>query len=687
VKNLIRSFLLLSFLGLSYCGPRGFESMDALSTTTQTGYETPEHKKYVVGKEERLQEEITKIAPTTPIKMTPEEKAKSQEELEFHSSLKAFRFLRYDQGSTQPQRLGTASYRLDVQIQQKNNGSLVATFYGKLTKDAQGNFTFENTSTNFPDYKVKGSFGSVDTGISGKFTLSYKDKDQTQEATVLYRAYEARLNVRTPKSKDLSQYPNLQKKIDSWRNNTSAWMNNFSVPFGVSTFDIAIIRKTAPSSESAANSTEKPSSLDALLAFSGRSVETDVEGPAEKLTVPKKYKDQDMGAVELVGNAEGEDSKIISVTLKDDKGEDTEVLVDVVREPTEEEKVKQELHEEEIRQKDLSTDDKDETENKQTPAPVLPEPKQEQKQQEQKQTPQPEEEINLPDEGDEIPTPTPSPIQHSEVPAEIPADKKPGPAPSGNSAGNNAKSYMFVSSGTKALKIVKDFDRNLTLPGVQKEIKAYKSSSANLKRFFKYANPFRGLIKKIATAYQVPPQFAYVSVIESAYFTGGHYVIQVAKAKNKQGHYISSATGPFQIITDTAKALGLKVIDQALGTMPGPSDERRYFAPSACGAAKYFRNNADMFPKDSTLAVLAYNQGEGRAGQLAREYGYTFAEISRNNVSGVSYSNKKLAAYFIAGAYQGSSFDMDAEAPKSLPSSTVFPPNQIKDATCRAAVQ
>lgn len=633
-KNLTLGLLALL---LSSCGDKGYEAA-TLQSKSQTGHQTSDGKNYVVGKEDRLQEAKFEVVPNlpvegTPIKMTPEEEKK----VKFHQTLKEFRLLRYSNNSDSPVRLGQDRYTFEILLETGPGSNKLLNFSGHLKKSGN-KLEFSNTSQNDSEYSLEGSLEDNENRVTGKMTLRFNN----ESATVLYSAYEAQLNVRTPKDKNLEEHVNLSKKIEALKNNTKAWVNNFSVPYGVATFDVAIIKIHSVKEDTPKKTdqeTDQPD-ISSLLHFSGRSVETDVENvEEEKVSLAKDSKDQDLESISLVGNAEGEDSKIFAAVLKDDKGENTEILIDVEREKTEEE-IKEEKKKEEKLREDFLFD------------PIFN------------------------SSGEDLPTPTPRP--------NIEEETRNSEKPSQSSLGNNEKSYMYARSGSNALKIIKDFEKNFSLSGVQNQINKIKNSSAEvnkLKAFFKHANPFRGMIESVAQAYGVPPQYAYVTLIESRYFYGGNYKIEVAPT--------TTATGPFQFVIATARGLGMRVDGrQNKGAMPSKSDERRYFAPSACAAAKYFRNNIkNYFSKDATLAITAYYQGEGKVGGYARRYGYTYAELSKHNIRGIRYTDKKLATYFLAGKYTGSKFDVDSQSSKTLPSSTVFPAQSIKDSTCKNAVQ
>lgn len=621
LKNLA---LIGAALTLVHCGSKGYDNYQMGSQENSTGHQAEMGEDYVTGNEDRLVLEKAVIAPSNPELPSSEEKRT----LEFNQSLKDFVFLRYDQASTKPARLGNDSYTFQLLVR----GQWIS-FSGSLSKEGTKRVLSESQSKEDSSFSMKGDFEDFENHVAGRFVVSKNGL----KATVLYRAYKAEMKVNLPSDKDITQHQNLKRKVDRLETANYAWVNTFAIPFGVSTYDIAIVRTSVANKED-----------DIPLEFRGESIRT-LNVVGVKAQIKNSSKDQDLDSISLIGNAEGEDSKIFAVKVKDDKGEDTEILVDIERKKTEEELNAEKKKEEDLLKKLYEPADED------SPLSHLP-----------------------PDE--DIPKPTPNPrLEHKKNKTETETPPRQNTT-TGTNIGNNKNSYL-IASGANALKIIKDFETNFTLSGVQKEINAIKKSKAErekLKSFFKFANPFRGLIENIASAYSVPAQYAYVSLIESAYFYGGHYKIQVAPS--------STATGPFQIIYGTAASLGMKVFSNSKGVLPSVSDERRYFAPSACGAAKYFRNNAKMFPRDTTLAILAYNQGEGYALKMAKNYGYDYSRIAKNNIKGVQYSNQKLAAYFIAGAYQGSQFDVDSSSPKSLPSKSVFPNAAIKDKVCAEAV-
>jgi hypothetical protein len=242
-------------------------------------------------------------------------------------------------------------------------------------------------------------------------------------------------------------------------------------------------------------------------------------------------------------------------------------------------------------------------------------------------------------------------------------------------------------------------------------MKQYQGSwRTSLDKFYRYASPFREIMETVGQAFDVSPVYAYLTVIESRYFTGGRYEIEGAKG--------SSALGPFQLLYNTAKEVGMYVTESKAA-----SDERRFFVPSSCGAARYMRKLVDKFDdSDSTVAILAYYQGDGGAAAAiycsfdpnvgdrkacarrinksfsgsdygrflnwAKKYDYTFREMERMDAISKDmsdYVNKKLAIYFISNNM--SEYGFSAPSERALPANnTIMPRRALKDRECQDAV-
>ena len=329
----------------------------------------------------------------------------------------------------------------------------------------------------------------------------------------------------------------------------------------------------------------------------------------------------------------------------------------------------------------------------------------------------PEERIAPEDRGPEIPAVTddngyaptedgqgkPSPNGRPKKPKPTPGEthRQPDPSPITGNA------YLKIDTSLRrTARMVRDFNQNRQVPGVRDEIANYQRNRGTLDAFYTYANPFRRMIQAIGRAFDVSPAYAYLTVIESTYFAG-HYF-------NKDNSGV--ALGIFQFKTRTAESVGLRT--------GGSGDERYYFAPSACGAAKYIGNLVESFGDgDTTMAILGYNQGEGGAAaaifcslgdtgnrkecasrinhgmsgseyaryiKLAKNYHYKYAEIER--VAAISaamrsYVNRKLAIYFISSNMSQYGFSIPSDAPNHLPgNNSVMPPAPILDTTCRATL-
>lgn len=289
----------------------------------------------------------------------------------------------------------------------------------------------------------------------------------------------------------------------------------------------------------------------------------------------------------------------------------------------------------------------------------------------------------------------------------------------------SGNSFLRVDNSlARTGRMTKDFDRNRSIPGVRAAIAEYqKQRRSSLENFYRHANPFRGMMEAIGAAYDVSPAYAYLTAIESSYFTGGKYKIE---RPIRNGKLLSSALGPFQILEETGRSLNMKITDlrkSESNNSDDAHDERRFFAPSACGAAKYIGRLVNIFDNgDATLAVLAYYQGEGGAAaalfcsfetsgnkqscasrinhgmtgteyqryiRLAKNYSYKYGELER--VAAIplhmrQYVNRKLAVYFISSDLKRYGFSL-AGAKTQLPNNgTVIPHQPIQDSTCRQAV-
>lgn len=489
--------------------------------------------------------------------------------------------------------------------------------------------------------------GDIDDGPIQTLGL-LKFGNAREGVDLYYRAYKAKLKVRQDRSNPAKPGSGFDQQVKELSEGTYGWVHNWVVIQG---------KRGGPSFYIVDIVNTHKQNSRSVFAFKGDSKRTD------KVDIPTvTIREQTHSSVRLVGNSESTAQRAFQVTLEDQQSHETnEIMLDVIPEkPLEKDerlpKIEQVIEfgpDGELVESGPAVDSNFEGDSREQEPPVHVEP------------------------------------------------ARPGETP-----------YLIANESTPRVKRMQtDFNRNRNSPGVKAAISLYQNKLRDgLARFYKYANPFRTLIETVGESYDVSPAFAYLTVVESAYFTGGKYVIQKAPS--------SSALGPFQFLTGTGRNMGLRV--------GGSTDERRYFAPSACAAARYVGKIVDMFDdSDTTVSILGYYQGEGGAGaaiycsfdssvhdrqacvkkistggyngrdydrfiRLAKSYNYTFAEMDRLAAIPKSmrdYVNKKLAVYFISNSMSQFGFGVDAEAPRSFPSNgTVFPPTQIQSEKCRQTV-
>lgn len=133
------------------------------------------------------------------------------------------------------------------------------------------------------------------------------------------------------------------------------------------------------------------------------------------------------------------------------------------------------------------------------------------------------------------------------------------------------------------------------LPFVQKYI---REEGANLEKMKIWGKPYFDMYDVILRQYGLPIELKYLSVIESSLVSNSVSV--------------SGAVGPWQIMPEMAKDMGLKVNKNM--------DERTDFYKSTHAAARILKGLHSQF-KDWLLVVAAYNCGEGRVRQAIKKSG------------------------------------------------------------------
>lgn len=242
----------------------------------------------------------------------------------------------------------------------------------------------------------------------------------------------------------------------------------------------------------------------------------------------------------------------------------------------------------------------------------------------------------------------------------------------------------------RVTKTIDDFERNYSLPEVQTWIKRYTGPTPHreqLQKLLEGTAPMRRFISAVFQHFDVAPPAAVVTWLESPNYYLENYKLET----NAQG----SATGPFQITAGTASGLGMNVFKNSNGKLPPAWDERLYFAPSTCGAAKHFRESLNRFVnKDATLILLAYHMGDGGVeGALqkrssAQKYALTYRDLANQRILKSEYATyvaRALALYFVIGNPKQYEYDLPTKT-GPVPMSKILPAKGITDAECMMAI-
>lgn len=649
-----------------------------------TGARNNQGYAYTVAGDTRVSLAKKDFEPQDPDHITPQE----EKRLAFLKHLMAFRIFRYDKDSNKPARLGTDHWQFYV-WQNQNGKAVRFDFEGKFS--AQGDLLniLPTKAKQDSHYTVEGYLenpksNSKDDLVTGKLIFKYTAADTVQQAPIFYRAFIGDLTVRANRSQDLTKTPKLLAEVKAFQSVKHAWVNNYTVPLGVSRYHIDILEDL---SDNTINPAAPIPTQTTLLTYDGDSLQTGdlVDHPSRILQ--QGDKNSGVSSVTLEGDGGDNDSRMFGVTLKDDQGNQTQLMVDINHDTATEAAVPPPPPALEDRAvapaPAVPPADTDTSTQPATKANLLPEESQP-KLTTEDNSPQ----VDLPDNNDDIPVPSVRPKQQTTTVSDA------GPDVTGTE-----KNIFYTDMGnaklTMAHRMVKDFDSNWSVPGVQAWIKKLTGSKSSRRKTTTYLNsfsPFTPLVRMIAEGYDIATGFIANTMRESRYFYGGQYQIEVAPN--------STAFGPLQILRGTAQTMGLTTRAQSSGHFPGTGDERYYFVPSACGSAKYFASNAKRFKSDTTLAFLAYYMGPGNkkgtngaAGLIntyiskSNDYGYTYAAMAKSkyiNKDRRDYVEESLATYFIGKNPSYFGFSM-AGAKTQLPTNnTVMPPsNRVANSTCQ----
>ena len=296
------------------------------------------------------------------------------------------------------------------------------------------------------------------------------------------------------------------------------------------------------------------------------------------------------------------------------------------------------------------------------------------------------------------------------IPAERPSRNLPDLEISGINFGLSSDAFLSINYNQSALPRVAqglhDMEAHYGYRDIRENwIPHMRDTRGSLIRnFWRHGHPVRDLISEVFEAYDVLPTLAYVTILESQFLRSGDFEVELTSA----GH--GTAFGPFQLVKRTANNLGLLTdMSQAKGTRPATWDERNWFVPSLCGAAKHFKLSLDYYGHaDTTWAILAYHAGDyGATEEIAQSlnvnarefwnklsrYSYTYQEIKALNKLTDHYEkyvDKKLASYFILQSPTAMGFSAPSNVQTDIPDGhkhKFFPPQPIKDERCERAAR
>lgn len=208
--------------------------------------------------------------------------------------------------------------------------------------------------------------------------------------------------------------------------------------------------------------------------------------------------------------------------------------------------------------------------------------------------------------------------------------------------------------------ITKTWMRDRNMPSIDAGVKVWLNRK-DLKEFAVYFPPNRNLVTQKLAESRVPAEFAFITLMESAFFKTAGYPIDPGPG--------STALGPWQMIDGTARNNGLRILAKVhtkKGDVGNVCDERADLAKSSAAAGRYLRSLLDMFPNDPRIALLGYNRGEGHAQKsmsklkrtpsearlaVIKEMGFSFWAIRKfnmANVNGIRYVENFISIFHAA---------------------------------------
>lgn len=144
-----------------------------------------------------------------------------------------------------------------------------------------------------------------------------------------------------------------------------------------------------------------------------------------------------------------------------------------------------------------------------------------------------------------------------------------------------------------------ELDHRTNSAQVKAEIRKLQADQQKFYEILKAAGPYIYFIHKQTKLRGLPAEMALIPVIESEF--------------NPNDHSSKGATGLWQLMSGTARELGIKVISGY--------DGRRSVTASTHAALAYLNDLGNYFKGNWYLALAAYNAGQGRVDQAIRRAG------------------------------------------------------------------
>lgn len=484
-------------------------------------------------------------------------------------------------------------------------------------------------------YEISGELNDKTDGSDGLFVLT--DRDTQETAKIYYRAMKRKLTVLEDRTETIATGSKFHQQLMFLKTNTFEWRHNWVVDGGVSTYVHDIVKKTWMGDSTI------ESAMVNILTLSGESLQTGNEEFPDVPVVVSSNKSPEALQVEsgnLDANNPDTGAQLVTVTVKDTENPAN----------TNGHKIAFQFEGDPVEAEEADTPPAQPTE----PGPQTP----------------------------------------VETEPQVPADPKPQePAPQ-KPAAPSGREFVGIDSSNSLHKLMHEqILANDGSAGIVRWKQRFRPGGAergDAQAFFRMANPVRALVNAISKAYDMAPIYFYLTYAESRFFK------ETSDAKKYKsvwtGDTSSRAFGPFQFQPATGEEQKLSVTAWSRDA-DTTNDERRYFVPAACAAARYIGTMvADFKSSDSSFAVLGYHEGKGGANKLiarakdnAARFGIRYSVMAPGLSTDLQdYVDKVLALYVINQdpTSTKNAFDLGNEP---FPSRNMFPPSKISSEKCRTA--